>query len=82
MPHLLVSPNVRCLRGTRPVESHIVVLEEPQLHSDVARTIGANNRDDTAARGPSSIHADRRRDHLQRICFGSHSKLDRIRRRK
>ncbi len=45
----LVSPNIRWPRGTRVVASHTVVLEEPQLHSDFARAMGARNSDDTAA---------------------------------
>ncbi len=49
MTSRLVSPNIRWLRGTRAVTSHAVVLEEPQLHSDFARTMGAKNPDDTAA---------------------------------
>jgi hypothetical protein len=45
----LVSPNIRWLRGARAVASRTVVLEEPQLHSDFARAIGAKNPDDTTA---------------------------------
>jgi len=66
-PSRLISPNVRWLRGTRPVTGLILVLEEPQLHNDFAAL-----RERRYSRG----------DHLQRICFGNHSKLDRIRRRK
>jgi len=49
MTSRLVSPNIRWLRGTRPVAGDIVVLEEPQLHSDLAHAMGAKNPDDTAA---------------------------------
>jgi hypothetical protein len=48
MTSRLVLPNIRWLRGARAVASHTVVLEEPQLHGDFARAMGAKNRDDTA----------------------------------
>ena len=50
MASRLISPSVRWLRGTRPVASHIAVLEEPQLHSDFAHATGAKNPDDTASK--------------------------------
>jgi hypothetical protein len=49
MTSRLVSPNIHWLRTMRAVGSHTVVLEEPQLHSDFARAMGAKNPDDTAA---------------------------------
>jgi hypothetical protein len=49
MTSRLVSPNIRWMRTLRAAASHTVVLEEPQLHSDFARAMGAKNPDDTAA---------------------------------
>ena len=81
MTSRLVPPNIRWLRDTRAVTSHAVVLEEPHLHSDFARATGAKNPDDTAAEAHLPF-MQTTGDHLQRIFFGNHSKLDRIRRRK
>ena len=49
MTSRLISLSIRWLRGTRPVTRYIVVLEEPQIHSDFARATGAKNPDHTAA---------------------------------